>query len=265
MSRKPIFAANWKMNLGPAATESFVRSFLEKLQGQTYPAEIVIAPPFVSLPKLAETLHGSAAGKEAESVQIAAQNCSDKDPGAFTGEVNVLMLRELYVRYVIIGHSERRSIYGETDAIINAKIKKAREANLKPIFCIGETLAEREAGQLETVLRTQITGGLQDIVEKDMLETVIAYEPVWAIGTGVTATSAQAQDAHAFVRSVLTELYGAETAAKIRIQYGGSVKPNNAAELMACPDIDGALIGGASLEPQSFLDIVVNGTSVQGS
>lgn len=265
MSRKPIFAANWKMNLGPAATESFVRSFLEKLQGQTYPAEIVIAPPFVSLPKLAETLHGSAAGKEAESVQIAAQNCSDKDPGAFTGEVNVLMLRELYVRYVIIGHSERRSIYGETDAIINAKIKKAREANLKPIFCIGETLAEREAGQLETVLRTQITGGLQDIAEKDMLETVIAYEPVWAIGTGVTATSAQAQDAHAFVRSVLTELYGAETAAKIRIQYGGSVKPNNAAELMACPDIDGALIGGASLEPQSFLDIVVNGTSVQGS
>ena len=265
MSRKPIFAANWKMNLGPAATESFVRSFLEKLQGQTYPAEIVIAPPFVSLPKLAETLHGSAAGKEAESVQIAAQNCSDKDPGAFTGEVNVLMLRELYVRYVIIGHSERRSIYGETDAIINAKIKKAREANLKPIFCIGETLAEREAGQLETVLRTQITGGLQDIVEKDMLETVIAYEPVWAIGTGVTATSAQAQDAHAFVRSVLTELYGAETAAKIRIQYGGSVKPNNAAELMACPDIDGALIGGASLEPQSFLDIIVNGTSVQGS
>ncbi|MBN8460770.1 MAG: triose-phosphate isomerase [Verrucomicrobia bacterium] len=265
MSRKPIFAANWKMNLGPAATESFVRSFLEKLQGQTYPAEIVIAPPFVSLPKLAETLHGSAAGKEAESVQIAAQNCSDKDPGAFTGEVNVLMLRELYVRYVIIGHSERRSIYGETDAIINAKIKKAREANLKPIFCIGETLAEREAGQLETVLRTQITGGLQDIAEKDMLETVIAYEPVWAIGTGVTATSAQAQDAHAFVRSVLTELYGAETAAKIRIQYGGSVKPNNAAELMACPDIDGALIGGASLEPQSFLDIIVNGTKVQGS
>ena len=265
MSRKPIFAANWKMNLGPAATESFVRSFLEKLQGQTYPAEIVIAPPFVSLPKLAETLHGSAAGKEAESVQIAAQNCSDKDPGAFTGEVNVLMLRELYVRYVIIGHSERRSIYGETDAIINAKIKKAREANLKPIFCIGETLAEREAGQLETVLRTQITGGLQDIAEKDMLETVIAYEPVWAIGTGVTATSAQAQEAHAFVRSVLVELYGAETAAKIRIQYGGSVKPNNAAELMGCPDIDGALIGGASLEPQSFLDIIVNGTKVQGS
>ena len=260
MNRKPIFAANWKMNLGPSATEAFVKTFLEKLQGRTFPAEIVIAPPFVSIPKLAETLHGSAAGMEAESVQIAAQNCSDRDPGAFTGEVNVLMLRELYVRYVIIGHSERRSIYGETDAIINAKIKKAREANLKPIFCIGETLDERNAGNLEEVLRTQITGGLEGVPEKDLLETVIAYEPVWAIGTGVTATSEQAQEAHAFVRSVLAALYGEETAAKIRIQYGGSVKPGNAGELMACPDIDGALIGGASLEPQSFLDIIANGT-----
>lgn len=260
MNRKPIFAANWKMNLGPSATEAFVKTFLEKLQGRTFPAEIVIAPPFVSIPKLAETLHGSAAGMEAESVQIAAQNCSDRDPGAFTGEVNVLMLRELYVRYVIIGHSERRSIYGETDAIINAKIKKAREANLKPIFCIGETLDERNAGNLEEVLRTQITGGLEGVPEKDLLETVIAYEPVWAIGTGVTATSEQAQEAHAFVRSVLAALHGEEAAAKIRIQYGGSVKPGNAAELMACPDIDGALIGGASLEPQSFLDIIANGT-----
>lgn len=262
MNRKPIFAANWKMNLGPSATEGFVKSFLSLLQGQSYAAEIVIAPPFVSLPKLAEVLHASGAGKEAEAIQIAAQNCSQNDPGAFTGEVNVLMLRELFVRYVIIGHSERRSIYGETDAIINAKIKKAREANLKPIFCIGETLAEREAGQLESVLRTQITGGLKDVPEKDLLETVVAYEPVWAIGTGVTATSAQAQEAHAFVRSVLAELYSADTAAKIRIQYGGSVKPGNAAELMACPDIDGALIGGASLEPQSFLEIIRNGSSV---
>ncbi len=260
MSRKPIFAANWKMNLGPSATEAFIKSFLEKLQGRTFPAEIVIAPPFISLPKLAETLHGSAAGMEAESVQIAAQNCSDKDPGAFTGEVNVLMLREAFVRYVILGHSERRQLFGETDEIINAKIRKAREVNLKPIFCIGETLQEREAGRLEEVLRTQITGGLRDIPEKDVLETVIAYEPVWAIGTGVTATSEQAQEAHAFVRSVLAGLYGEEVAAKIRIQYGGSVKPGNAAELMACPDIDGALIGGASLEPQSFLDIIANGS-----
>ena len=265
MNRKPIFAANWKMNLGPAATEGFLKSFLSKLQGQTFPAEIVIAPPFVSLPKLGEVLHASGAGMEAESIQIAAQNCSENDPGAFTGEVNVMMLRELYVHYVILGHSERRAIYGETDATINAKIKKAREANLKPIFCIGETLAQREAGELETVLRTQLTAGLKDVSEKDFAEIVVAYEPVWAIGTGVTASSQQAQDAHAFVRSVLAELYGADAAAKVRIQYGGSVKPGNAAELMACPDIDGALIGGAALEPQSFLEIIRNGSSLPAS
>jgi triosephosphate isomerase len=211
MSRKPIFAANWKMNKGPSETEDFVK------------------------------------------------NCSQHDSGAYTGEVSVLMLRELYVNFVIIGHSERRAIYGESDAVINAKIRKALEAKLKPIFCIGETLAEREGGQLEAVLRTQVTEGLKDVSEKELLECVIAYEPVWAIGTGVTATSEQAQDAHAFVRSLLVDLYGAETAAKIRIQYGGSVKPNNAAELMACPDIDGALIGGAALDPQSFLDIIRNG------
>jgi triosephosphate isomerase len=261
MNRKPIFAANWKMNLGASATEDFIKSFLSKIQGQAFHAEIVIAPPFVSLAKLADVLHSPGASKEAQAIQIAAQNCSEHDAGAYTGEVSVLMLREFFVHYVILGHSERRAIYGETDAIINAKIHKAREANLKPIFCIGETLAQREAGQLETVLRTQITAGLKDVSEKDMAETVIAYEPVWAIGTGVTATSPQAQDAHAFVRSVVAELYGPESAAKLRIQYGGSVKPGNAAELMACPDIDGALIGGAALEPQSFLEIIRNGSN----
>jgi triosephosphate isomerase len=170
------------------------------------------------------------------------------------------MLREFFVHYVILGHSERRAIFGESDATINAKIKKAREANLKPIFCIGETLAEREGGQLETVLRTQVKDGLKGVSEKDLSDIVIAYEPVWAIGTGVTATSEQAQEAHAFVRSLIADLYGSEPAAKLRIQYGGSVKPNNAAELMACPDIDGALIGGAALDPQSFLEIIRNGT-----
>ena len=259
MNRKPIFAANWKMNKGPSETEDFVKSFLSKLQGQDFPCEIVIAPPFVSLAKLAEMLHNANAVQNAHAIQIAAQNCSQFDNGAFTGEVSVVMLREFFVHYVILGHSERRSIYGETDAVINAKMKKAREANLKPIFCIGETLAEREAGNLESVLRTQVTDGLKDIPEKDMLETVIAYEPVWAIGTGVTATSQQAQEAHAFVRSLVADLYGADVASKIRIQYGGSVKPGNAAELMACPDIDGALIGGAALEPQSFLEIIRNG------
>jgi triosephosphate isomerase len=265
MNRKPIFAANWKMNMGASATEDFLRSFLSKIQGQSFPAEIVIAPPFVSLAKLADVLHSPSASKDAQSIQIAAQNCSEHDSGAYTGEVSVLMLREFFVHYVIIGHSERRAIYGESDATINAKIRKAREANLKPIFCIGETLAQREAGQLETILRTQLTEGLKDVSDKDLAEIVIAYEPVWAIGTGVTATSQQAQDAHAFVRAVIAELYGQDSAAKIRIQYGGSVKPGNAAELMACPDIDGALIGGAALEPQSFLEIIRNGCSVQAS
>lgn len=259
INRKPIFAANWKMNKGASETEDFIKSFLSKIQGQNFSAEIVIAPPFVSLPKLADLLHTAATGQNAHAIQIAAQNCSQYDSGAYTGEISVLMLREFFVHYVILGHSERRSIFGETDAVINAKMKKAREANLKPIFCIGETLAEREAGKLESVLRTQITEGLKGLTDKDMAEIVVAYEPVWAIGTGVTATSQQAQDAHAFVRSVIEDLYGADTAAKIRIQYGGSVKPGNAAELMACPDIDGALIGGAALEPQSFFEIIANG------
>jgi triosephosphate isomerase len=261
MNRKPIFAANWKMNKGASETEDFIKSFLSKIQGQNFACEIVIAPPFVSLPKLADLLHTASVVQNAHAIQIGAQNCSEYDSGAYTGEVSVLMLREFFVHYVILGHSERRAIFGETDATINAKIKKAREANLKPIFCIGETLAEREAGNLEAVLRTQITGGLLGVSEKDLSETVIAYEPVWAIGTGVTATSQQAQDAHAFVRSVIAELYGADAAAKIRIQYGGSVKPGNAAELMACPDIDGALIGGAALEPQSFFEIIRSGSA----
>ncbi len=260
MSRRPIFAANWKMNKGASETEDFIKSFLSKTQGLNLPADIVIAPPAISLPKLGELLHNSNPGKNAHAIQIAAQNCSQFDSGAYTGEISVLMLREVFVHYVILGHSERRSIFGETDAVINAKIKKAREANLKPIFCIGETLAQREAGQLETVLRTQITDGLKGVSERDLADVVLAYEPVWAIGTGVTASSEQAQEAHAFVRSLISDLYGSEAAAKIRIQYGGSVKPGNASELMACPDIDGALIGGAALEPQSFIDIIKNGT-----
>ena len=255
MIRRPIFAANWKMNKGPSETEDFARSLLPHVQHQTFACDVVIAPPFVSLAKAAE-LFGNVT-----SVALAAQNCSQFDSGAYTGEVSAMMLKEFYVHYVILGHSERRSMYGETDAIINAKMKKAREVNLKPIFCIGETLEEREAGKLEEVLRRQVGKGLEGLSERDMADTVIAYEPVWAIGTGVTATAAQAQEAHAFVRSLIGEHFGADVAARVRIQYGGSVKPNNAAELMACPDIDGALIGGASLEAPSFLAIIQNGTA----
>ena len=253
MFRRPIFAANWKMNKGPSATEDFVKTFLSRVTGRL-PSDVVIAAPFVSLPALSEAL------RESGGIEMAAQNCSQYDDGAYTGEISVKMLREVLVRHVILGHSERRSLFGETNAVINAKMKKAREAGLKLIFCIGETLDERNAGELENVLRRQLTEGLEGLTSHDLDDTVIAYEPVWAIGTGVTASAQQAQDAHAFVRSVIVELYGADVAGKMRIQYGGSVKPNNAAELMSCPDIDGALIGGASLDPQSFLDIILNGS-----
>lgn len=255
MSRRPIFAANWKMNKGPSETEDFAKAFLSKVQHQTFPCDIVIAPPFVSL-AMASKLFGNVS-----AVALAAQNCSQFDSGAYTGEVSAMMLKEFFVHYVILGHSERRAIYGETDEFINAKVRKARELNFKPIFCIGETLEERKAKKLEEVLRRQVTVGLDGLSEKDVVDTVIAYEPVWAIGTGVTATAEQAQEAHAFVRSLVGEKFGADAAAKVRIQYGGSVKPANAKELMDCPDIDGALIGGASLEVQSFLDIITNGTA----
>ncbi|MDP0491510.1 MAG: triose-phosphate isomerase [Verrucomicrobiota bacterium JB023] len=252
--RKPIIAANWKMNKGPSETEDFLTSFLSKLGKATDKCDIVVAPPFVSLPKASQILHS-------HDVSVAAQNVSQYDAGAYTGEVNVLMLRELFVPYVILGHSERRSVFGESDEVINAKMLKAREVNLKPIFCIGETLEERESGQLEAVLKRQVNEGLKGFSEKDMLETVVAYEPVWAIGTGVTASPEQAQEAHAKVRVLLAELFGGDVADKVRIQYGGSVKPANAAELLSQPDIDGALVGGASLEVASFLQLIENGTN----
>ena len=251
--RKLIIAANWKMNMGPQETADFIDSFSQKV-ADTKGVDIVLSPPMVSLATASTKLAGS-------SIGLSGQNVSENDNGAFTGETSTLMLKELFVQYVIIGHSERRSIYSETDAIINAKIKKAREANLKPIFCIGETLEQREGGQLESVLRTQITEGLVGVSVEDLAETVIAYEPVWAIGTGVTASAQQAQDAHAFCRSVIAELYGKEAADKIRIQYGGSVKPANSAELLGQEDIDGALVGGASLDPQVFADLIHNALS----
>lgn len=250
--RKLIIAANWKMNKGPREADVYLAEFAKLLGKKCEHADVVIAPAFVALPVLSEKL------SEHPLISLAAQNMSDQDSGAYTGEVSAMMLKELFVHYVVLGHSERRSLYGETDAMINSKMKKAREANLRPIFCIGETLEQREGGQLESVLRTQITEGLKDLTEKDVTESVVAYEPVWAIGTGVTASSEQAQDAHKFVRSVIADLYSDEVANKVRIQYGGSVKPGNAAELMGQPDIDGALVGGASLEAQSFYDIIAN-------
>ncbi|MDB9741797.1 triose-phosphate isomerase [Akkermansiaceae bacterium] len=252
--RKLIIAANWKMNKGPAETAEFLEEFLGKVSELTDSADVVIAPNFLSIPTASELINDVN-----PAVGLAAQNVSQSESGAFTGETNTCMLKELFVNYVIIGHSERRSIYGETDQIINAKLKKALAAEITPLFCIGETLEEREGGKLESVLKTQIAGGLEGI--EDISSVVIAYEPVWAIGTGVTATSEQAQDTHKYVRSVIEELYGAEAAEAVRIQYGGSVKPANAKELLGQPDIDGALVGGASLDAQTFLELIENAVS----
>jgi len=246
--RKPIVAANWKMHKTPSETSDFIRTFLPVL-GNLDTVDVVIAPAFPCLPTASELL-------EKSIVRVAAQNMHPESHGAFTGEVSAIMLRELYVTYVIIGHSERRTLFSEPDALLNRKVVTAHASNLKPIFCIGESLEERDAGNVHEVLRRQLADGLATISASEAAETVLAYEPIWAIGTGRTATPEQAQEAHAFIRSTLAEMYDAPTAKRVRIQYGGSVKPNNAAELSALPDIDGFLVGGASLESGSFFEIV---------
>jgi triosephosphate isomerase len=249
--RKKIIAANWKMNMTLTETENFLQAFRPEVDGVTT-VEIVIAPPFTGLSKLSELLGGS-------QIRLGAQNFYFEKSGAYTGEISATMLRELFVKYVILGHSERRQIFGETDSLINKKVIAAHANELKPILCVGETLEEREAGTEKEVLDKQLRGALAGVGAEQILETVIAYEPVWAIGTGKTATSAQAQDAHAHVRAVLEQLSDKTTASKVRIQYGGSVKPSNAKELLTQPDIDGALVGGASLEVRSFSEIVKAG------
>jgi triosephosphate isomerase len=247
--RKKIVAANWKMNKTAAEAAAYLESLLTELGADTS-VETVVIPPFTALPKASEILGGS------QVVKLGAQNVHPEKNGAFTGEISAEMLRDLYVRYVVIGHSERRALFGETDEFINKKVMTAHAASLRPILCIGETLEQRDAGQVERILEGQLRADLDGLDEKHMADTVIAYEPVWAIGTGRTATPEQAQEAHAFIRKTLAQLFGDAVAGKVRIQYGGSVKPANAAELMAQPDIDGALVGGASLDPHDFAKII---------
>ena len=249
MSRKPIIAANWKMNMTPQETTDVIRQF-HSLIGNGNTVDTVLAPPFVSLAAAASLLSSSA------NIRIAAQNLHFEASGAFTGEVSSSMLKELYVSHVILGHSERRAIFGEDDELINKKVITAHNARLRPILCVGETLEERDAGKIEDVLTKQLNGGLAELDSKRIADTVIAYEPVWAIGTGRTATPDQAQEAHAFIRGELGRIADADTASKVRIQYGGSVKPTNMGELIAQEDVDGALVGGASLESGSFYEIV---------
>jgi triosephosphate isomerase len=246
VSRRPLIAANWKMHKTIAEAEAFARELLPLVAGAS--AEVAVAPGFVALAAFGRALAGSA-------VALAAQNVNPNEQGAFTGETSPAMLADAGCRYAIVGHSERRSLYGESSAFVAAKAAALLARGIAPIVCVGESLVEREAGQTLAVVGTQLRESLASVPDARAREVVIAYEPVWAIGTGRTATPAMAQDVHAALRAELAKRFGA-AAAEIRIQYGGSVKPDNTAELMAQPDIDGALVGGASLDPKSFAAIV---------
>jgi len=247
--RKKIIAANWKMNMTQAESERFVETFLRDC-GEIIDVEVVIVPPFTAIAKVMEALG------RAHNIKVGAQNMYWEKSGAFTGEISAALLRDLFVHYVVLGHSERRTLFGETDEMVNRKVRAAHEATLRPIVCIGETLEQRDKGNVEKILSIQLRGSLAGLTPKELQETVIAYEPVWAIGTGRNATPQQAQEAHAFIRKTLREMADDTTAERVRIQYGGSVKPENARELMSQSDIDGALVGGASLDPRSFAQIV---------
>ena len=248
MARTSLIAGNWKMFKTPREAEAFARLLVDRL---TIPPgrEAVVAPAFPSLVPVAAVLRES-------GLRLAAQNVHEERQGAFTGEVSAEMLRDAGCDFVIVGHSERRTYFGETDALINRKIVTVLAVRLKPIFCLGETLAERERGETLTVISRQLKEGLKNIVPDDIQRLVIAYEPVWAIGTGKTAAPEQAQEVHAFIRSEIEGRYGSDAARRIRIIYGGSVNPGNIGKLMAERDIDGALVGGASLTVDSFAEIV---------
>jgi triosephosphate isomerase len=246
--RKLIIAGNWKMNKTVAESLDLVRGLKLELAA-IKEIDIVVCPPFTALCEVSKAILDS-------NIRLGAQNMSENNVGAYTGEIAAVMLKEFSVRYVILGHSERRQYQKESDALILKKALAVHAAALKPIVCVGETLAEREGGLTQKVLETQVRGSLAGLSKEQMIETVVAYEPVWAIGTGKTATTAQAQDAHAFIRNVLVSIFDEAVARRVRIQYGGSVKPSNARELMSQPDVDGALVGGAALEVRSFADII---------
>ena len=256
MARKILIAGNWKMNKTATEAVELAKPIIDTIANQN-DIDVLMCPTFTSIPAVSALVGNS-------TVKIGAQNVSDKASGAYTGEISAAMLRDLQVSYVILGHSERRSYYGETDAFINKKVLACLENNLKPVLCVGETLEEREAGKVEEVIKTQLVGGLADVPADKAESVVIAYEPVWAIGTGKTATPEQAQEVHAFIRQTLTAILGT-VSANIRILYGGSMKPSNADELLAKPDIDGGLIGGAALVANDFLALVNSGVKAQAN
>ena len=245
--RKPIIAGNWKMNLSIAEGVKFVADIKEAVKNTD--VEVVICAPFTFLKDMVEATKGT-------NIKIAAQNMHFEASGAYTGEVSADMLKEVGVTHVVIGHSERRQYFAETDETVNKKVKAALAAGLVPIMCCGETLEEREAGDTKNVCKVQTVEGLKGISAEDMPKVVIAYEPIWAIGTGKTASAQDANDVIAYIRTVLVDLYGDVVSEEVRIQYGGSVKPENVEEIMNEADIDGALVGGASVKADSFIALV---------
>jgi triosephosphate isomerase len=248
--RKSIIAGNWKMNNDLNESQKLVSEILNGL-GSDDKCEVIVCPPFTSLSEVHSLVKNSV-------VKLGAQNMYYEDNGAFTGEISAGMLKSVGCEYVIIGHSERRTIFGESDQLINSKIKKAISSGLKVIFCIGESLTEREEGITNDVVKKQLVKGLENIASEEFEKVIIAYEPIWAIGTGKTATPEQAQNVHFYIREMIKSLYSKDAAEKVIIQYGGSVKPDNASTLLSQPDIDGALIGGACLKADSFLSIIAS-------
>lgn len=248
MTRIPLIAGNWKMYKLQGEAADLIHALLPIVNSTDY-CEVAVCPPFTSLGLVANLVRGT-------KLSLGAQNCYPEKEGAFTGEISPAMLKDIGCKYTIVGHSERRKYFKETDEFINRKLLKLYEHDLIPVLCVGETLEERETGKQKEVVERQIKKGLADVPEEKMRITVIAYEPVWAIGTGKNATPEQAQEMHAFIRSLIGEIYNQNLTQSVRIQYGGSVKAANVKDLMAREDIDGALVGGASLKPDLFIPII---------
>jgi triosephosphate isomerase len=247
--RKKVIAGNWKMNNDLNESKNLISKLAEALSGKTVNCDVIVCPPYTSLSEASALVKGT-------QIKLGAQNMHFEENGAFTGEISASMLKSVGCEYVILGHSERRTIFGESDQVINKKVKKALAAGLKPIFCVGETLEEREGNIMKQIIERQVKEGLKDLSVSDMATVIVAYEPVWAIGTGKTASPAQAQEVHDFIRTQVKDLFNTEVADNVVIQYGGSVKADNAKELLSQKDIDGALVGGACLKADSFMGII---------
>ncbi len=254
-SRKKLIAGNWKMNKTPSDGVALANDLVTAI-GKQSDVDVVVCPPFTALESVGKALEGS-------NVKLGAQNMHFEASGAFTGQVSAPMLRAIFTTHVILGHSECRTLFGETDELVNKKVLAALKNQLRPIFCVGETLSERESGSTLKVVQTQVEKGLEGVSKEMAANLVVAYEPVWAIGTGRVATTEQAQEVHAFIRGLLAKLFTEPVAQRVRILYGGSMKPANAPELLAQKDIDGGLIGGASLESRSFVELVTSAASVK--